>query len=157
MYVTLKFKSWKDQYRAYDIQRQNVYTPHISKLGTDLLLDWPLSPGEKRRGGEAAILLFHKNICLSLIFSCVKRVNVKLHLLGLCSAFKCQPLDDMTSLTSNISTTLDPNATIVISGLPIINNSGISSILHIKRLSLSKSKHHLPPPPKPEREKHRWK
>jgi len=55
--------------------------------------------------------------------------KTKTYLLGLCNAFKCQPLDDMISLTSNMSRSLDPNATIVMSGLPMINNSGISLIL----------------------------
>lgn len=56
-------------------------------------------------------------------------LNYRGYLLGLCSAFICQPLEDMISFTSKMSTTLDPNATIVISGLPMINNSGISLIL----------------------------
>lgn len=83
-------------------------------------------------------------VCLNYIFSFRTQVKIKTHLLGLWSAFKCQPLDDMISLTSNISITLEPNATIVMSGFPITNNSGISSILHIKSLLLSKVKYHLP-------------
>lgn len=57
---------------------------------------------------------------------------VKAHLLGLCKAFKCQPFDDITSLTSKMSITVDPNAIIVMSGFPMTNNSGISFILHKK-------------------------
>ena len=57
----------------------------------------------------------------------------KTYLLGLCSAFKCQPLEDIMSLTSNMSKMSDPNATIVMSGLPITNNSGISFILQNKQ------------------------
>ena len=36
-----------------------------------------------------------------------------------------------------MSTTLDPNATIVMSGLPMTNNSGISFILHVRRPLIS--------------------
>lgn len=52
------------------------------------------------------------------------------HPLGLCRAFKCQPLRDIWSLTSNMLTSSEPNATTVMSGRPMTNNSGISSILH---------------------------
>lgn len=54
------------------------------------------------------------------------------YLLGLCNALRCQPLDDIISLTSNMSRLLDPNATTVMSGLPIIYNSEISFNLQIK-------------------------
>lgn len=52
------------------------------------------------------------------------------YLFGFCNAFKCQPFDDIKSLTSKMSTIFEPNATIVMSGLPMMNNSGISSTLH---------------------------
>lgn len=51
------------------------------------------------------------------------------NLFGLCKAFKCQPLEERLSLTSKMSMTSEPNATTVMSGFPMINNSGISSIL----------------------------
>lgn len=53
------------------------------------------------------------------------------YLLGLCSAFKCQPFEDMMSFTSKISNALEPNATIVISGFPMTNSSWISLTLQI--------------------------
>lgn len=51
------------------------------------------------------------------------------HLFGLCKAFKCQPFVVITSLTSKMLTPLDPKATMVMSGLPITYNPGISLIL----------------------------
>lgn len=47
------------------------------------------------------------------------------------SAFKCQPLEGMMSLTSKISNALEPNATIVISGFAMTNSSLIPLTLHI--------------------------